>query len=192
MLESAEIIEPRMAFLWLLLKPLKWLWGLFMTPAVLFGSPNMYLCSREPKDVSWWYVPVYLKPSWFAKTIPNATVRLVWLSGNSETAISLRWYSRDSDIGVSELTLTKKRQYLIPVVYRKEGEEFAYITNENWLLKKHPEKKWPLSAGVYDFWIEVHSRGSKWRSKHTFRVCVPGSGDSNGRFILNVHYENIY
>lgn len=152
-----------------------------------FGPPQQPLHARSDPHVSWWHIPVSLRSGKGAASIERATVRLVSVTRGG-SGISLRWHSRDHDRGVSMQTLDLGRFYLVPVAFRRESDEDerAFITNEDWMLDKPTKRKWPLSEGRHDFWLEIHSGGGKWRSEHMYRITVPPSGSSNGQFTMEV------
>jgi hypothetical protein len=128
---------------------------------------------------------------WSSSVIPFATVRLMPL--NTPRNISLRWYSRDNDSGISEQNLTVGRNYLVPVVVRDErGDGRAFITNENWMLRQPDMQKWPLGPGTHDFRLQIHSGSMYWRSDYDYRIVVPQQGESNGPFTLELYYGGIF
>jgi len=169
-----------------------------MRPRIEFGAPQQPLHARYDPQVTWWHVPVLVKPAPLTRTrvIEQATVRIVDDKKPDREGISLRWCSRDeTDHGVGEQTLVAGRIYLVPVVMRTEGEGdgSAFITNENWMLDKEDKEQWPVPPNSRnDYYLEVWSGDRKWRSKYRYRVSVPQKDTSNGHFTLELFYGGLY
>lgn len=128
------------------------------------------------------------------KIIERVTVRMVGADkpANPYRGISLRWHSRDNPHGISIQDIGVGHIYLIPTVIRDEGGDGrAFITNEDWMLGSN-KAKWPLNEGRHDFWIDLWSGKSGWRSDYLYRIIVPPPGIGNGPFTMGVFYGGVY
>ena len=106
----------------------------------------------------------------------------------------MRWFSRDSEQGVSEVELTPGRYFLVPAVVRYEDSDsgLAFLTNEDWLREKPTKRKWPLEPGRHYYWLEVRAGSRIWRSPQQYEVFVPDKGRNNAHFTVSVHYGGLY
>ncbi len=178
---------------------LKGLWSLLlkgwetMRPHPKFLAPYQG-AGAEEANISWWHVPVTLS---LYGSIEGAQIWLVRLWGDNPPGdgIALRWQSRDRAEGVSRETLRKGERLNVPIAIRDEtwtrgdgDSPRAFITNENYLKRDSPHR-WPLYAGVYEFWLEVRRGDSVWRSPYRYVLRIPQPGQSNGHFTLSINYD---
>lgn len=159
-------------------------------PTVEFGCPRQESGwgPSEPRNIAWWHIPISIRFKFWWQKAPIERCRVFLHPNNRGAGIYLRWQSRDSQEGVSEINLDEGRTYLVPVAFRDEtGDGSAAITNDNFLLSR--TAKWRVPAGsTLRLRIEIQSGARTQRCRHDYFLKVPPAGVSNGQFSLEMRH----